>query len=79
MEKIFNRILFGVLIIFIATLPISPQITEADTRGGGLIPCGGTENPCGAQCGGFWYYKTGSHIRCNDARNWRVPHTNFGR
>ena len=46
MEKIFNRILFGVLIIFIATLPISPQITEADTRGGGLIPCVGTENPC---------------------------------
>ncbi|OGZ62124.1 MAG: hypothetical protein A3H51_03200 [Candidatus Spechtbacteria bacterium RIFCSPLOWO2_02_FULL_38_8] len=47
-EKIFNRVLFVSVLLFLISLLFSPQIglAVADTRGGGFVDCGGTENPC---------------------------------
>jgi len=45
-DNIFNKILFISLLLFLISLPLSPQIGLADTRGGGFVNCGGVDNPC---------------------------------
>lgn len=46
-DKVFNRILFVTLLLFVVSIPMTPLITQANTNSAGLVPCGGTDQePC---------------------------------